>query len=58
MDEAFESLATESPERQAARATALWAALDAAPETDPDRFHKARSAYLEDPLDEEPETDR
>jgi hypothetical protein len=52
MDEAFESLAAESPERKAARAVALWAALDALPESDPNRFHKARSAYLADPSEE------
>lgn len=49
MDEAFESLPAESPERKAARATALWAVLDALPESDPNRLLQARSAYLADP---------
>lgn len=52
MDRAFQSLGAESPQRKTARATALWAALDALPETDPDRFNKARDAYLTDPPDE------
>lgn len=52
MDKAFQSLGAESPQRKTARATALWAALDALPETDPDRFNKARDAYLADPPDE------
>lgn len=49
MDERIDSLGAEAPERKAARAAALWAALDALPETDPNRFNKARSAYLADP---------
>ena len=49
MDEAFESLAAESLDRKVARAVALWAVLDALPDNDPDRFHKARNADLADP---------
>ncbi|MGO4298804.1 hypothetical protein [Leifsonia sp. RAF41] len=49
MDERIESLGAEPPERKAARAFALWAILDALPETDPTRFDKARRAYLADP---------
>ena len=49
MDEAFQSLGAESPQRKAARAAALWLAIDALPETDPDRINKARDAYLADP---------
>jgi len=52
MDDRFESLGAESPERKAARGEALWAVLDALPENDPDRFDKARRAYLADPFDE------
>lgn len=52
MDETFESLGAESAERKAARQVALWAALDALPETDPTRVDRARSAYLADPSEE------
>ena len=52
MDARIETLGAESPERKAERAVALWATLDALPETDPTRFDKARNAYLADPSEE------